>query len=643
MEKKGNKKQQRDYLFDIIIEIKQFYETPIVYVTKRDYADTLFNTMCTLRTNLQSEESKDKVIDIIVDYHLQWLHAVKEIETYKNLINDISKEEISEAIRYTIDALAARLKYFERYMEKNRQSLSNSDQAYLDAELEIVKDMHDEVTTALLEKLKCYGSFVGDIEFTVKLNQTTDELLDWLDKIYDSLSYQVSKYVSLNVPNLTSDLTKTLKQIVYEINVSQALSAIKMLDDLKQQGNKISSMILCTTAHSLEISKVVEKIDILDDRITRLESEPTSAAVMDLANKKEYLEKRLISLENLKMTITSLHNLAEIELEGINEEEVCVCEDFYRFRIFNHFLPLDRRERLITDLCYVWDMAIFGEQQSRKSMISLLSADDMREEFTDDLGTFYIDEHSRKIYKMPEDGVLYQPNELNELVPLSDDDDHIYFYDECGRYYIDPITRQRVYKAHGTASEYMMDSKGVLLKFKEERDGVTYFYDSFGRYFIDENGKQIYREADTVSEYERDELGNLVRIRSHLDIFDLCPKDANVTEDFKYLRQTVGTALRVSIADCVLHLPDDPIKYLSNSLRKYKENMEIKEKRATEQEQLNIERNLIALAEKRAAAEKYAMEAALRTQGGSEASYDSNMQRYMSMNPDDTISVASVK
>lgn len=632
--------KQTEFLFDISKEVKHFYETPIIYITKKDYADTIFNAMCTLRLALETD-AKDKMIDTIVDFHLQWLHAVNEIDNFKKIVNEISREDIYQAVSYTIDALTTRMKYFQRYMENNRSGLSNSDQAYLNAELEIVEEMNKDVTHALLEKLKCFRNFVGDQEFRVKVDEAIDELLHWLDKICDSLCNKISKYVNLNVPHLNSDLTKTLKQIVDELHTSQTPSAIKMLDDLKDKGRAISSMIRCTAAHSLEISKVVEKISILDDRIRRLEAEPTSAAVMALTHKKEYLEKRLFSLENLKTTLKSLHNNTDIQLEDVAEEELCVCEDFFQFRIFNHSLPLVERERLITKLCYLWDLAILGERDSRKSIISILSAADIKEEFTDDLGKFYIDEYSRKIYKIPDDEALYQPNELNELVPLSDDD-HVYFYDGCGRYFNDSKTRQRVYKAHETASEYLMDSTGVLLKVKEERDGVIYYYDSYGRYFINSDGKHIYREADAGSEYENDGLGNLVRIRSHPDIFTLCSGDANVTEDFKYLKQTIGTALRVSIADCIIHQPADPVKYLSTRLIKYRENMEIKEKRATEKAELDVEREIIQ-AEERAAAEKAAMEAALLTQGGSEASYDSNILKYTSMHPDDTVSVASTK
>lgn len=442
-------------LFDISEEIKQFYETPVIFVTKKDFSDVLFNAMCSIRAALKSE-SKNEIIDQIVEFHLQWLHAVNEIENFKKRIPDITREELYQAISYTIDAISYRLKYYQRYVEKYKSTLSNEHCANIFAELEIVEDMHKDVTHVLLENLKCFRSFAGDIEFQLKVNDCVEELLNWLDKINDSIAIQLSKYLNVNVPHLTRDLTKTLQQIVDDLQTSRTSSAQKILDEFKEKGKELGTMIRCTTSHSLEISKVVEKINVLDDRIKRLEKEPSSAAVMALSHKKEYLEKRLDSLENLKTTLKSLQHLTDVQLDDVNEEEICVCEDFYRFRIFNHLLPLEERERLVTELCYLWDLAIFGER-SRKSIISILSAAEIKEEYTDELGTFYIDEHSRKIYKIPGDNNLYQPNENNQLVPLSDDDENIYFYDECGRYFIDIKTRQRVYKAHSTASEYMMD------------------------------------------------------------------------------------------------------------------------------------------------------------------------------------------
>lgn len=629
------KEQDASYLFEISKTIKQFYESPVIFVTKKDYSDNVFNAMCSMRTAIQSG-SKSEMIDVIADFHLQWLHAVNDIDNFKKLINDLPREDMYQAISYTIDAIAYRLKYYHRYMEKHRSSLSNAYQAHVLADYEIVEEMHKDVTQALLDKLKCFRNLGSNDDFKLKVKENVEDLLQWLDKINDGLAINFTKYMHLHVPHLRSDLTKTLQQIVHDMQ--KLPSGQVMMEELNRKGQEISSMIRGITAYNLEISKVEEKISVLEDRIDRLQHEPMSAAVMALQHKKEYLERRLSDLKSLRITLKTIHQLSNIPLETIPEEELCACEDFYQFRIFNHLLPAEVREQLVTKLCYLWDLAVFGEH-SHKSIISILSVADMKEEFTDELGTYYFDENSRKIYKMEDDDTLYQPNESNELVPLSDDAEHVYYYDECGRYFIDSKTRQRVYKAHATASEYMMDSTGILLKSKEEIDGTTFYYDNYGRYYINQEGKHIYRDTDAASEYENDGLGNLVRIRSHLDIFEPCPDDAHVTEDFRYLKQTVGTALRECIADVILHQPADPIKYLSASLIKYRENMELKDKRSTEKEELNIERE-IRLAEERAAAERAAMEAALLAQGGSEASYDSNLLKYTSMHhQDDAVSV----
>lgn len=627
-------KESIQFLFDISKEVKDFYEASVIFITKKDYSDNVFNTLCIVRKAVQEgiKANQNELIDCIVDYHLAWLHAVNDIEGFKKHIElDLSRDEIFHAISFTIDAMNNRLKYYQRYMEKNRKKLPSIEQNNLTAEIEIVEDMHTAVTNCLLDKLKCFRNpNTDESEFKVKAIAAADELLSWLDKINDGLSMQLSKYINLNVPQLRGDLTKALQQIVDELQSSDSPAAQKMLSDLKQRGRELTSMIRCTADRSLEISKVVEKINVLGDRISRLESVPSvqpSAALMGLKRKKEFLEKRLESLENLKTTLKDLREEGEFRFDDVTDEELCVCEDFFQLRIFNHVLPAEERERLVTELCYLWDLAVFGER-SHKSIISILSAAEMKEEFSDELGTFYIDEYSRKIYKIPGDNVLYQPNEVNELVPLSDNKDHIYYYDECGRYFVDPKTRQRIYKAHAKASEYMMDTSGVLLKIKEERGGITYYYDNYGRYFIGNEGKHIYREEDSLSEYENDGLGNLVRIRSHADLMEPCPPDVNVTEDFKYLKHAVGPALRQCIADCITCRPSDPIKFLSCSLIKYREAQEMKDKHNKDKEELEVERELIR-AEEQAAAERAALEAALLDQGvGEEASFDSNLLNY---------------
>lgn len=630
-------------LFDISREVKHFYETPVIFITKKDFSDVVFNVMCTIRNLLDEENDnkKNRIMDVIVDYHLQWMHSINDIENFQTRFNEVSelpRDEVVQAISFTTDSMGYRLKYYQRYMEKYRKGLSNVNQSNISAELEIVEEMHKDVAYALVEKLKCFQSYCGDEEFKLKVNNEIDELLNWLDKISDNLALTLSKYVNVNLPHFSGDLTKTLQQIVEELQTANTPSAQKMLEELKEKGKELGTMIRCTAGHNLEISKVVEKITILKDRIKRLASQNATAAVLALQHKKDFLQGRLASLDKLKTSLKCMNKLVDMSLTDVAEEELCVCEDFFQLRIFNHSLPRADRERLVTELCYLWDLAVFGEKH--RSIISILSATEMKEEFTDDLGTYYIDEYNRKIYKFPEDETLYQCNERNELVPLADDADHIYYYDDCGRYFLDTKTRQRIYKAHAEASEYMMDICGVLLKSKEERDGVTYYYDNYGRYYIDSDGKHIYREPDAVSEYENDGLGNLVRIRSHLDIFEPCPDDENVTEDFRYLKQNVGEALRQCIAETILRQPADPIKFLSTSLIKYRDNIEQREKRAREKEELDAEREIMA-AEERIAAERAKMEAELLMHGGSEASFDSNMIRYQSLTQADATSAST--
>lgn len=620
------------FLFDISKEIKHMYETPIIFVLKKDYSENLFKAMCDVRTAI-SEDAKSRIVDIIVDLHLQWLHAVIEIENFEKRLSDLPKEDVYQAVSYTIDTMVYRLRCYQKYMERNKPLLPNQHQSNLTMELEIVEEMHKHNTMILLDKLKCFRNFSCQDEFQIKLREVVTDLLNWLDETNDDIAVLLSKYLNMNVPHLASDITKPLQNIVDDIQSTQPELYIEILNKLRTKGRTFAFLVRRITTYDLEISKVQERIGLLEDRIKFLRKEPKSPTYLMLKNKKEYLESILNSIKNSKTTLNEIHNKLTIAIEDTNDPSICSCEEFHRIRIFNHILPTEDKEQLITKLCFTWDSAIFGDQ-SHKSIISILSAVEMKEKFSDELGDYFIDEYSRKIYTLEEDDTLYQLNELHELVPLSDDAEHVYFYDECGRYYIETKTRQRIYKAHAVASEYVMDSSGVLLKIKEERDGVVYYYDNYGRYFINADGKHIYREEDAVSEYENDGLGNLVRIRSHLDLFDPCPADANVTEDFKYLKQNVGQALRECIADCIIHQPSDPIKYLSAALHKYRENIELKQHRALEQEALDIERQII-LEEERAAAEKAAMEAALLAQGGSEASFDSNFVKYSTkMHPD---------
>ncbi|KAJ8721875.1 hypothetical protein PYW08_004277 [Mythimna loreyi] len=622
------------FLFEITNQIKDFYETTVIFITGTDFSDPIFNTLCSARAALE-EGNKDRLADVVVEFHLQWLRNIIEIENFMNgLTEDFRREKVYKAICFTIDAIGYRLKYLDKYMENYRSGLSNESQANIQTDLEIIEEMHKEVAEALLEKVKDFKNPCCFEEFKVKVNEAIDLLLDWLDKNYDGLAIRLSNY--MHVMHLESNLSKPLQHIVGDLILTDQFNpaTAEMLNQLKKKGKPIGSLIRRCVEHKLELRKVLASIDGLKETIEALADQEISAPLMALIHKKQYLENRVNLLEKSKTTLESIQKLSDIQLEGDLEE--CPCPDFYQLKVFNHILPLESRENLVTDLCRLWNLAIFGER-SHESVVSILSVTGVKEEFTDDLGTFYIDEYSRKIYKSTEDGeTLLQPNEHGELVRLSDDMYHIYFYDDCGRYYIEEVTRDRVYKAHASNSEYKMNTAGVLLKVKEIIDGTEYYYDRCGRYYINDKGKRIYCEEGHLSEYENDDLGNIVRIRSQLDIFQPCPDDEHVSEDFKYLKLTVGPALRICIADLLLHQPADPIKYLSTGLVHFRETMELKDRRLREKEELDAEREIKA-AEARAEAERLALEA--MTDGGSEASYDSNLVMYTSKYPEEPVTV----
>ncbi|GBP55301.1 hypothetical protein EVAR_43055_1 [Eumeta japonica] len=571
--------------------------------------------MVNIRAAVVDEAPKDRIMDIIVDLHLHWLNSVKDIEKSQELKENIKAEYVINTFIFTIDAMEHRYKCFERYVTHMYHAISFEEQNLMQADLEIIEEMNRHVTHFLLRKQKCFLNYMDDIEYQLKLNELFEELLNWLDNVIDKLVLELTELINVYTPHFSDELTKNLKQIFDEVHHSDNPSNQKFISDLKKKGTEIDTMLHSNPIHNLEMSKVKEKIRILIDRIKRLESE-NSSAITGLLNKKSLLEKRLFSLQNLTT-------------EGLDEHNT------FGNRIFNHLLPVQYRERLVSRLCYLWDIAIFKER-SRKSIISILSANEVKEEFTDELGTFILDEHSRKLYKKKNDDTLYQINENNELVPLTDDLHHIYFYDECGRYYMDPTLSKRIYKAHATASEYVINSSGMLVKVREEQDGIVYCYDNYGRYYINEDGKRIYREAGSASEYEYDGFGNLVRLQSQATIFQPCPDYTHASEECEYLKRTVGTALRECVADCVLYQPVDPVKYLAARLVKFRENVEMKEKLEREKKELNIARDLKA-AQERATAKP--PPASLSDIGAEDDSSDINLHNYKSATSDASVPI----
>ncbi|KAG6442733.1 hypothetical protein O3G_MSEX002451 [Manduca sexta] len=578
-----NKKEAATFLFTIAKEIKRSFESPVILVTRKDYGEDIFNSLIEMRTALLQQAAPARVADIINNFHVGWLQAVQDIEKNKKRVKDTPRDIFLKAIEFTRECMNNRHKNFQKFIDQLQLNMTTEEITLIQTDLAIIGDLRDIVNATLIEKLKYLRNLADSTEFCSKINDEIEELLNWLDRLNDHLAIQFCKVLNLRVPQFSSDLTKTLQDIVDEVAESTDPKSQKLASEIMSKGKILGSIVRIDSVNDLEIRKVIEKIKILENRIDRLKNE-NSSALMALQHKTLYLEERLQSLENLKESLNNLRNqnrrtYGDLTLSQSNE-----------YQIFNHILPHNERCRLVEQLVKLWDAAI-APGCDRKSIISILSAADIKEVFSDDIGHFTVDKYGRKLYTQSNDTKLYQLNEKNELVPMRDDDKHVFFYDECGRYYINDL-RQRIYKADGSASEYVLQKAGVLVKVREEIDGNEYFYDELGRYYFNGFGKRIYHEENSDTEYEHDGLGNLVKIRDELPFYNTCPREPMVMEEMKYLKHAIGVALKKCLAEVVLHQPPDPVLYLAECLEKYRTNVETKQRRSVEEKEMRAERAL---------------------------------------------------
>lgn len=581
------------FLFTIAKEIKRSFENPVILVTMKDYADDIFNSLVNMKTALLQQESPKHLLEIITAFHHEWLQAVDDVEHFKKRIRDIPRDAVLNAVEFTKERAKKRHDYFQQYIHNLVGSIPPNEQILIEADLETIKDMQDSVISILSEKHASFCNYADQTEYYHKVEDEIEELLNWLDNLNDNLAIHFSKVVGLKLPYLTSTLSKPLQQIIDDLATSSDTETQKMLQEMQRKGHQMSYLVGVNDPEELEIRNVLEKIKILEERIDRLKN-INSSAVMALQHKAIYLEERLLSLENLKTSLFTLKN----KYNSSNSEKYCALDKY--IQIFDHLLPAPERDRLVEQLINVWKDAISVTCHNRlhegKSIISILSVADFKEIFADDIGKFTIDKFGRKLYTQ-QDGISRQVNERNQLVELNDDDKHIYFYDDCGRYYVNN-ENQRIYKSSECASEYQINPDGIMLKTKEVVDGIEYNYDSLGRYHVNEYGKHIYRDpgATEAEEYEHDGLGNLVLIRREDPNYESCPIDTTIaTEENKYLQQTVGDALKKCIAEVVIHKPQDPIGFLAKCLVKYRLNIQDRQKGFEDEIEMMAERDLRAM------------------------------------------------
>lgn len=570
------------FIFKIAKEVKRSFESPVILFTHKDYAEPILKALVEMRSALMNHSTPENLAAIVTSFHLDWLKAIDEIEHFKKRVNDTPRDCVIRSIEFTIQCMKKRQETFQNLIDTIFKSMTPEEQSLLQSDISIITDMRQIVNYALAEKQKSLRFQADQADFYVLIMNEIEELMNWLDKLNDFLAIQFSKILDFKVRLSPKDLTKTLQQIIDEVAECPIPQAKTVAHEIAAKGRKLSNAIRISSLNDIEIAKIIEKIKHLEDRINRLRA-GKSSAVVALQHKAMYLEDRLRSLENLKLSLNSLKNQQVLHDEGAVDEEA--------YNIFNHLLPLHERCKLVNELVKLWKNSIVGGDHilDTKSIISILSVADIKEVFSDEIGHFSVDKYGRKIYTLNGDDAMYQLNERNEMIPVQDDDYHVYYYDECGRYYLNE-KRQRVYKAYKCDSEYMLhDNKlqddAMLLKFSERADGMRYYYDHLGRYYIDKDKRRIYRERYSEETYLNDGLGNLVKIREEWPeyMYNQCPKEPMLLEESLYVKAVVGDALKKCLAQVIMVQPENPINFLADCLEQYRRNEEERQKRLKEE------------------------------------------------------------
>ncbi|KAJ8725723.1 hypothetical protein PYW08_003906 [Mythimna loreyi] len=571
-----NQRKGASFLFTIAKEVRHSFTSPVIFLTENDFAENVFIAYRSMHNAFMTQQAPERLVEIINAYHIEWLEAVLDVETFSRRIKDTPREVILQALDYTIDCSRLRYTRTKEYIKDMRSTMTAEENQSMNAELKVIKDLQDTVHSALLEKKRYILSQADKAEYVARIHDEAEELLHWLDRLDDSLSIELSKFLTFKIPLVPSGLTKTLKKVIEEVATNPIPEAKRLTELVHVKSHFSASSATMVQRNEKEIEQIVAKIKALQARIKRLKE--NSPAVMALKHKTLFLEERLMSLENIKMAMNKLTK--DYREEGSDEE----VSEHKRMTIFNHLLPHQDRCRLVEELIQIWNQALTKNEHDDESIIDILSVANVKEVYSDEIGHFTVDKFGRKIYKGDDEGILYQLNEHNTLVPLLDDEKHVYFYDSCGRYYMN-ARRERVYKHHDGASEYMLRKDGLLVKVLEEKDGIEYYYDRLGRYYINEEGRNIYRDEESNDEYEQDGLGNLVKIQDETLYYTPCPIEPITTEENKYLKREVGDALKKCIAEVVLHQPSDPVAYLADILTKYSDNIKAHQKHLKDEQE----------------------------------------------------------
>ncbi|KAI5636316.1 hypothetical protein NE865_10982 [Phthorimaea operculella] len=509
--------QTQNFLLAITAETKRSYESPVILLTTKDYAENILNLLLEIRTALMLMPDTSQVTDILSTFHLEWVQAVKDIEAFKNRTRDTPREHIDNAVEFSIQCANKRYEKWQKILKKTLPiQMSPENAKALQNYIKTLSQMHENLTSSLRDKKTNFSVIVDPTEYNFKLLDETDELLNWLDYLNDNLAIQFSQIIGLKT-QLTADLAKILREMIEDV-------ATKPDEDYR-------------------IEVIRGKIKDIEDRAKRLKNKDSSA-VSALKHKTMYYKDRLKSIENLRTSLVYLRNKSD---SGKQET----------LHIFEHLLPPQLRCRLVEKLLKAWFNAIAGPVPEDTNIISILSVTDMKAMFNDGVGT--IDKYEGKIC-VQNDASCIQLEAQNKHAEVCDDDKHVYFYDDCGLYYCNELNER-------------IDATDNEDCYKE---ASRYLHDNLTPYSLSEKG------INGVS------MGNLVRSES--EEYVECPRQPAVSESSDYLKRVVGTALRKCIAQVVLHQPEDPVKFLAQSLEDYQISERRREARRAEERALAAER-----------------------------------------------------
>lgn len=193
------------------------------------------------------------------------------------------------------------------------------------------------------------------------------------------------------------------------------------------------------------------------------------------------------------------------------------------------------------------------------------------------------------------------------------------------RFYIN-VAKETIYQVEAYSSEYKLNTEGNREKVKEglelhnDDNGEFFldltgrkiytkffFEDEFGRFYVDIHGNRNYKTDPEASEYklvngnwvkikdgtyETDERGLRVRSEPKVEIVideqdleggpskgSFKRSEIKLDDDMKYIKATVGVAIRKGLAAVVLHQPDDPVNYFANFLLDYRYKQRLLEQR----------------------------------------------------------------